>query len=171
MSERESLWPQLRLKADSEAELMELYRKVYLETYVYDEQGNRRIFTDWAGCSYQFSPFAFEHAFTESDNYRTSAGVHHKFSLKRARRILWIKEVLALSAGTVQRFAQSRSNDRGNQVKRRTFVVVEERYVVVFDDPKSVGKPYEFVTAFPADQAYLDNLKRRSFLVETKRGG
>ena len=49
--------------------------------------------------------------------------------------MLWIKEVLILCAGTIQRFAQTRKTDRGRQAKRRTLVVIEERYVVVFNDP------------------------------------
>lgn len=96
----ESLWPQLRLKADTEEELIEKYRKVYLETYVYDENGNARVFTDWCGVTYKFGAGAFDHAFTESTNYRTSAGIHDGgFSKKRARRIMWIKEVLAHQPG------------------------------------------------------------------------
>lgn len=166
----ESLWPQLRLKADTEGELVEQYRQVYLDTYVRDEKGKRHTFFDWAGVSYQFGAHAFEHAFTESSNYRTSSGIHDAgFSKKRLRRILWIKEVLALSAGTVQRYSQSRKNDRGKQVKRRTLVVVEESYVVVFNDPLGDKEHYEFVTAFPADASYLNKLKRESFLAETKK--
>jgi hypothetical protein len=42
-------WPQLRLKADTEEEMIEEYREVYLETYVHDENGNARVFTDWCG--------------------------------------------------------------------------------------------------------------------------
>lgn len=164
----ESFWPQLRLKADSEEELIEKYRQVYLETYVWDEQGSRRIFQDWTGCRYQFSERAFDHAFSESRNYRLSAGVHDGgYSRSRLRRMLWIKEVLRLSEGTVQRFSQTRKTDRGRQAKRRTLVVVEERYVVVFNDPQQQGKPHQFVTAFAADASYLQKIKRESFLAET----
>lgn len=167
----ESLWPQLRLKADSEEELIAKYRQVYLETYVWDENGERRVFTDWAGFEYQFSERAFDHAFSESTNYRTSSGIHDKgWSRKRLRRILWIKEVLNLSAGTIQRYSQRRQTDRGRQAKRRTLVVVEERYVVVFDDPKEKGKPHQFVTAFPADPSYMEKIKQTGFLAETRYG-
>lgn len=172
----EPLWPQLRLKADTEEELIKKYRKVYLDTYVWDERGNRRTFSGWDGGSYQFPAHAFDHAFTESKNYRTSAGIHDGgFSKKRARRILWIKEVLALPAGTIQRYSQSRNTNRGRKVKRRTMVVVEaryveERYVVVFNDPERNNAAYQFVTAFPADQNYLQKLKRESYLAETRRG-
>lgn len=166
-----TLWPQLRLKADTEDELITQYRQVYHNTYVWDENGERRVFVDWAGCHYQFSERAFDHAFTEAKNYRTSAGSHNNgWSMKRLRRILWIREVLRLSAGTIQRYSQQRQTDRGKQAKRRTLVVVEERYVVVFDDPKERGKPHQFVTAFPADKAYMERIKRTSFLVETRTG-
>ncbi len=167
----ESLWPQLRLKADTEEELIEKYRQVYLETYVEDEFGRKRTFTDWCGATYQFGVHAFEHAFTESTDYRTSAGIHDGgFSKRRARRILWIKEVLALTAGTIQRYSQTRQTDRGRTAKRRTLVVVEERYVVVFNDPQKRGGHHQFVTAFPADRNYLVKIKRESFLVETRKG-
>lgn len=166
----ESLWPQLRLKADTDDELIEKYRQVYMETYVRDEQGNRLIFQDWTGCRYQFSERAFEHAFSESRNYRLSAGIHDSgYSKSRLRRMLWIKEVLSLSAGTVQRFSQTRKTDRGRQVKRRTLVVVEERYVVVFNDPQQLDRPHQFVTAFAADQGYIQKIKRESFLAETRK--
>lgn len=168
----ESLWPQLRLKAETEEELIAAYRAVYEQTYVFDEQGQRRQFSDWNGHYYQFSKWAFDHAFSESDNYRVSAGVHHKWSMKRLRRMLWIKEVLALSNGTVQRYVQSRKAGRSNRnAKRRTLVVVEERYVVVFDDPREKDKPYQFVTAFPADASYMARLTRDSMLLETRRVG
>lgn len=36
--------------------------------------------------------------------------------------------------------------------------------------PKAKGKPYQFVTAFPADQSYLEEIKRPSFLEKTKVG-
>lgn len=166
----ESLWPQLRLEADTEEQLVEQYRQVYLDTYVRDEKGERRTFVDWTNASYRFGAYAFDHAFTESSNYRTSGGVHDAgFSKKRLRRILWIREVLALSAGTVQRFSQSRKTNRGKQVKRRTLVVVEESYVVVFNNPIGNKEHHEFVTAFPADAAYLQRLMRESFLSETKK--
>lgn len=166
----EKLWPQLRLQADTEQELIEKYRQIYFKTYVFDEDGNMRIFNDWSGVTYQFGKHAFDHAFSESRNYRTSSGIHDGgFSKPRARRILWIKEVLALSAGTVQRYSQTRNTDRGKKVKRRTLVVVEERYVVVFDNPRQAGGHHQFVTAFPADENYLKEIKQNSFLVETKK--
>lgn len=164
----ESLWPQLRLEAETEEELIEKYRRVYLDTYVHDERGNPRVFQDWSGCEYVFSERAFDHAFSESNNYRTDAGIHHKYSKKRLRRMLWIREVLAHSAGSIKRYSQLRKTDRGRQAKRRTLVVVEERYVVVFDDPRTAGMPHHFVTAFPADPSYIDRIHRESFLAESR---
>jgi hypothetical protein len=166
----DSLWPLLDLQADSDDALKEEYQKIYLENYVFDENGNKRVFKDWDNNTYQFGAHAFDHAFTESNNYRTSSGIHDGgFSKERASRMLWIKEVLNLSAGTIQRYSQTRKTDRGRQAKRRTLVVIEERYVVVFNDPCSKEKPYQFVTAFAADKNYLDKIKQESFLVETKK--
>ena len=167
----ESLWKQLRLEADSEEELIARYRQIYHDTYVWDENRERRVFADWTGCRYQFSERAFDHAFSESKNYRTSSGIHDNgWSYSRLRRILWIKEVLNLSAGTIQRYSQTRKDSRGRQAKRRTLVVVEERYVVVFDAPKKRGEPHQFVTAFSADGSYMEQIKRTSFLAETRYG-
>ena len=164
----DNLWPQLRLQADTEAELVEKYRQVYLDTYVRDHHGQPIVLADWASCAYRFGAYAFEHAFTESKNYKIGAGVHDGgFSPRRARRILWIKEALALSRGTVQRYIQSRKSDRGYQKKRLVLVVLEERYVIVFNDPQRAGKRHEFLTAFPADMNYLERIKRQSFLAET----
>lgn len=164
----DSLWPQLRLQADTKAELVEKYRQVYLDTYVRDHNGKPIVLADWTGCAYRFGAYAFDHAFTESKNYRVGGSVHDGgFSLRRARRILWIKEALARSKGTMQRYIQSRKSDRGYQKKRRILVVIEARYVIVFNDPRRAGKRHEFVTAFPADMNYLARIKRQSFLAET----
>lgn len=166
----DTLWPLLEIEADTEEELIEKFRHIYLSEYVFDQNGNKKVFYDWGHNSYQFGAYAFDHAFTESNNYRSSAGIHDGgFSKNRACRMLWIKEVLALSAGTIQRYAQTKNTDRGRKVKRRTLVVVEERYVIVFNDPCTKDKPYQFVTAFPADKNYLEKIKQESFLVETKK--
>lgn len=169
----ESLWPQLRLEADSEEELIEKYRQVYLDTYVYDEQGNKKTFADWNGASITFSAGAFDHAFSKAKNHRFGTGVHDGgFAPERARRILWIAEALKASAGTIQRYAQTVTNSRGEEKKRRTYVVVEESYVIVLDDPRKEGDSYKFVTAIPANESYIKSeIRQRAFLVETKRGG
>lgn len=167
----ESLWPKLRLKADSEAELIDAYRQVYLITYVYDQNGKQRIFTDWSGAKIIFAAGAFDHAFSKAKNYRYGTCVHDGgFDHERARRILWIAEVLLASAGTIQRYSQIKKDSRGREKKRRTYVVVDECYVVVFDDPTSADKPYRFVTAIPASRSYIETeIKQKAFLAETKK--
>lgn len=168
----ESLWPKVRLKADSEVELIEAYRQLYLATYVRDENGNQRIFTDWTGAKITFAAGAFDHAFTKAKNHRYGTCVHDAgFDHERARRILWIAEVLLASAGTIQRYSQIKKDSRGREKKRRTYVVVDECYVVVFDDPISADKPYRFVTAIPASSSYIQTeIRQKAFLTETKRG-
>ena len=71
---------------------------------------------DWQGNRVIFPIRQFDHAFSEASNYRTSAGVHDlPFSKRRARHILWIKEVLSGSKGTIERRAQMRRDSRGQQ--------------------------------------------------------
>ncbi len=43
----EHLWPFLRLKAKSKKELKELYKKVYLDTYVRSPDGSEIEIYDW----------------------------------------------------------------------------------------------------------------------------
>lgn len=169
----ESLWPQLRLKADTDEALVELYRQVYLETYVFDEQGNQRIFEDWTGVKITFAKGAFDHAFSKAKNYREGLGIHDAgFAENRARRILWIAEVLKASAGNIQRYSQTVKDSRGREKKRRTYVVLEESYVIVLDDPRNINEPYKFVTAIPATPEYIKTeIKQKAFLLETKKGG
>ena len=169
----ESLWPQLRLDGDTEEEIVAKYRQVYIDTYVLDEDGKQRVFTDWNGTTITFAAGAFDHAFSKASNYRDGVGIHDAgFAPERARRILWIAEVLKASAGTIQRYTQTVINSRGHQKKRRTYVVVEESYVVVLDDPRKPGDSYKFVTAIPANKGYIDSqIRKKSFLAETKRGG
>lgn len=83
--------------------------------------------------------------------------------------MLWIKEVLAGSAGTIEVRGQHRKDSRGRMRKRRTLIVVEERYVVVLQACEKEGYEFEFVTAFPADQAYLEKIRRESALLEIKK--
>lgn len=163
------LWPLLRLSAPTELELLEKYRQVYLSTYVCDEQGRELVLHDWKGNRVRFHAGAFEHAFSESSQYRLSSGVHDKlFSKRRARHILWIKEVLGGTKGTIERRQQIRKDSRGRLKKRRTFLVVEEKYVVVLseDSPKN---EWQFVTAFPADLGYFEKIRRESSLLEIKK--
>lgn len=163
------LWPLVRLQASSEEELIEAYRKLYLETYVRSADGQAVELCDWTGLRVIFRPRAFDHAFSESTDYRFGSGVHTiPFSKKRARCMLWIKEVLSASKGTIERRQQFRKDSRGRNSKRRVLIVVEERYVVVLEerhDPATL----EFITAFPADENYLMKIRRESLLLETKK--
>ena len=165
----EHLWPLLRLKADSEEELIGKYKQVYLETYVRDAEGKEVELYDWNGKRVYFHAPSFDHAFSESSNYRRGDGVHDlPFSKNRARRIMWIKEVLQASKGNIERRSQIRSNTKGQSKKRRSLIVIEERYVVVLQE-RDKDHQLEFVTAIPADHGYVEKLRRESILQERKK--
>ena len=165
----EHLWPLLRLKADTDEELKEAYRKVFIETYIQSNDGKQMVITDWDGHRVHFNHRNFDHAFSESSDYRFGYGDHDiPLSMKRARRIYWIKEALAASKGTIERRHQSRKDSRGRLRKRRNLIVVEEKYVVVLDERPN-HEEFDFVTAFPADSSYLEKIRRESVLVETKK--
>jgi hypothetical protein len=150
-------WPLLRLKAESDEELKELYRAIYVREYVeqeiYDYNGRRVIF-----------PYGqFDHAFSESSDYRRSMGDHDiPFSKKRARYILWIKKVLSKAPGVVSYHFELRSEMRrkkGRQTVVRQYVVVEERYIVVLDQK---GDKLYFITAVPHDASSFKRFRERS---------
>lgn len=167
----EHLWPLLRLQADTDEELKEAYRQVYLQTYVRNVDGQKIEISDWQGKRIFFNahPNFFEHAFTEHNNYRSSYGVHSdKLDKRRARCLLWIKEVLRGEVGTIERRHQTRKDDRGRLRKRRSLIVVEERYVVVLEERKG-GDGLDFISAFPANEGYIKNLRAESTLMETKK--
>ena len=165
----EHLWPLLRLKADTEAELKEKYRKVYLETYVRDAQGGEIKIYDWRGHRVWFHAGTFDHAFSESSSYRFGDGTHDlPFSKRRARCILWIKEVLMATRGTIECRQQFRRNSRGKARKRRVLLVVQEKYVVVLQARDKIND-MDFVTAFIADTGYINKIKREGGWVETKK--
>lgn len=165
------LWPFLLFEGLEGDALVQAYREVYLETYVKDRNGQARIFTDWAGAQVVFPSVQFDHAFSKTDRYRQGLD-HDQFSLERAKRMLWIREVLAGSKGTINRYAQTVETNRRRQVKRRTFLVTDENYFVVLNDPCAAGTPFHFVTAYAiTDFDYLQKLKRKSVLLETIRRG
>lgn len=167
----EHLWPLLRIKVLTDQELKGAYRQIYLETYIKTKDGRKIKIFDWLGNRIYFNahPDFFDHAFSESSNYRFSYGVHDKpFSINRARRILWIKEVLSASKGTIERRNQIRKDSRGRPKKRRILIVVEEQYVVVLEERKKL-RELDFITAFPADVGYLENIRRASSLLEIKK--
>jgi hypothetical protein len=165
----EHLWPLLRLKADSEAALKEKYREVYVKNYIENADGSPRTISDWQGNQVHFSRTTFDHAFSKSTDYRFNYGGHDlPFAPERARRILWIKETLAGSGGTIERRQQIRKDSRGRPRKRRLLIVNEEGYVVVLEIRNEAGM-LEFITAFPADSAYLEKIRRESTLLEIKK--
>jgi len=164
----EHLWPYLRLKADTDEALFEAYRQVYIESYVRNSDGKEVDIFDWMGNRVLFNPRTFDHAFSESTDYRFSNCDHDvPFSKKRARCVLWIKEVLTASKGTIERRSEYRKDSRGRLKKRRVLILVEDSYVVVLEEREP--KLLEFITAFPADQNYLGKIRQRSGLLEIKK--
>ena len=165
----EHLWPLLRLNAANDEELVEAYRRVYIETYVRGADGKNIELFDWQGNRIFFSARVFDHAFSESTDYRFGSGVHDiPFSKRRARYMLWIKEVITATKGCIERRHQLRKDSRGRLKKRRVLIVIEERYVVVLEERKC-PKELEFVTAFLADERYLQHIRLESNLIEIKK--
>lgn len=163
------LWKYLRLKAKSEKELKEKYRKVFIETYVKDSSGNEIKLYDWAGTRVRFNPRSFDHAFSESSDYRFGDGSHDlPFSKKRARCVLWIKEALTADEGTIEVRNQYRKGSRGRQTKRRVLLVVEEQYVIVLQYRENTGD-LQFITAFVANRGAVEKIKRDGGWIETKK--
>ena len=150
----EKVWPLLRFQADNDDELKEMYRKVYVDEYVnqeiYDFNGTRVIF-----------PYSqFEHAFSESSNYKTSYGYHDiPFSKKRARYLLWIKKVIMKDNGSVDykfEYRTEMKTKKGKKVIARIYAVIDEKYIVVLD--KKGDKLY-FITGIPHDNNSFKNLR------------
>jgi hypothetical protein len=163
------LWPFLRLKADTKEKLKKLYRKVYIETYVRDVEGKEIKIYDWNGKRVHFNARTFDHAFSESSDYRFSDGNHDiSFSKQRARCILWIKEALKASAGTIERWNQTRNDSRGRPRQRRLLLVVEEQYVIILQ-VRDKDHELEFITAFTADKNYIKRIKLKGGWAETKK--
>lgn len=165
----EHLWPLARLDAATEEELTAAYRRLFLETYVVTRDGKVIELFDWHGNRIHFNPRIFDHAFSESSNYRFGSGVHNvPFSRKRARCILWIREVISASKGTIEVRQQFRKDSRNRSKKRRVLIVVEEKYVVVLEELAN-HKEFEFISAFPADETYVQKIRKESLLLETKK--
>lgn len=153
------LWPFLILDGSDIKERKEACKKIFLTNYVRDEQGNRIIITNWEGKTVHFNEHIFEHAFSESSNYRFSNGIHNKpLSERRAARILWIKEVLLASGCTIEVYGHIQPDSRGRARKRRVFLVTEEKYVVILEI-RNNGE-YDFISAYPADDNYINEKKR-----------
>lgn len=160
----EPAWPLCVLEFDDAFALRDAYFAIYQSEYV-----NAEV-RDWAGRRVRFHAPTFEHAFSEAANYRLSAGIHDAgFSLRRARRIRWIKWTLEGNGVEIEVLAQTRQDSRGRLQRRRTVVVLDSRYVVVLEPCTDEGYAFTFVTAFPADQAYLDKIRRGGQVIERRR--
>lgn len=164
------LWPFLMFDGLEGDALVAQYREVYLNHYVRNADGTSKVWADWTGAEVKFSSYQFDHAFSGTHDYRQGLD-HDRFSLDRAKRMMWIEQVLNASAGTIYRYGSTRQSDRGRQLKRRTFFVNEENYLVVLNDPTKQGMPFQFVTAYAVyDMDYLRKLKQTNVLIETKKG-
>lgn len=164
------LWKLLRLKPE-DGNLWQAYRKVFIETYVRDAAGNEPTFMDWRERRVMFHRGNFNHAFTRNPNYRSGLDHEPELDIYRAERILWIREVLAASGGTIHLYHQKFEQD-GKQKRSQVFYVLDEAYVVVLNEPPTADKPLQFVTAFPtANRDYQREIKRKNgILIDSKRG-
>ena len=159
----ESGWALCVLQIDDEVKLQAAYRQIYLDEYV------RAEVRDWAGRRVRFHGPSFGHAFSEASNYRLSAGVHDvPLSLARLQRIRWIKLALAGEGVRIEVLAQTRQDSRGRMKRRRSLIVLDNRYVVVLEPSDDDGYELVFITAFPADQSYLDRIRRGANVVERR---
>ena len=156
-------WALCVLQFDDEVRLQAAYRQIYLDEYV------RADVRDWAGRRVRFHGPSFGHAFSEATNYRLSAGVHDvPLSLARLQRIRWIKLALAGEGVRIEVLAQTRQDSRGRMKRRRSLIVLDNRYVVVLEPSEDEGYEFVFITAFPADQSYLDRIRRGANVVERR---
>jgi len=164
------LWKLLRLKPQ-DGDLWKAYRRVFMETYVRDAQGNEPVFADWRGRLIKFGAGSFKHAFTRNPNFRQGLDHENELDLRRAERVLWIKEVLNVSAGTVLVYREQFA-ENGKPKRRRLFYVIEEAYVVIFNEPPDPAEPLQFVSAYPtSDRDYQQEIRRKNgALIDQKRG-
>lgn len=163
------LWKLLRLKP-ADGDLWKAYRRVYLDTYVRDSNGVEPLFQDWRGRRIKFGRDAFRHAFTRNPNFRQGMQHSNELDLRRAERMLWIKEVLAASAGTISLYREQFTED-GEPKRRRLFYVIEEAYVVVFNEPADPTAPLQFISAYPtSDRDYQREIRRKNgALIDQRR--
>ena len=156
-------WALCVLQTDDEVKLLSAYRQIYVDEYV------RADVRDWAGRRVRFHRPSFGQAFSEASDYRLSAGVHDvPLSLARLQRIHWIKLALAGEGVRIEVLAQTRKDSRGRMKRRRSLIVLDNRYVVVLEPSEEFGFDFFFVTAFPADQSYLDRIRRGANVVERR---
>lgn len=156
-------WALCVLQIDDEVKLQAAYRQIYVDEYV------RADVRDWAGRRVRFHGPSFGHAFSEASNYRLSSGIHDvPLSLTRLQRIRWIKLALAGEGVRIEVLAQTRQDSRGRMKRRRSLVVLDNRYVVVLEPCEDEGHDFVFITAFPADQSYLDRIRRGANVIERR---
>ena len=156
-------WALCVLQTDDEVKLLSAYRQIYVDEYV------RADVRDWAGRRVRFHGPSFGHAFSAASNYRLSAGVHDMpLSLARLQRIRWIKLALAGADVHIEVLAQTRQDSRGRMKRRRSLIVLDNRYVVVLEPSEEAGFDFFFITAFPADQSYLDRIRRGATVLERR---
>lgn len=156
-------WPLCLIEEEDQGRLIVAYRQIYLDEYV------RAEVRDWADRRVRFHAPSFEHAFSEASNYRLSAGVHDvPLSPKRMQRIRWIKLALAGNGVQIEVLAQTRQDNRGRMKRRRSLIVLDNRYVVVLEPCEEDGFAFVFITAFPADQSYLDRIRRGATVLERR---
>ena len=159
----DSGWPLCVINEEDEDRLVAAYRRIYLVEYVHADV------RDWADRRVRFHAPNFWHAFSEASNYRLSAGVHDvPVSLKRLQRIRWIKLALAGAGVQIEVLAQTRQDSRGRMKRRRSLIVLDNRYVVVLEPSEEDGFAFVFITAFPADQSYLDRIRRGATVLERR---
>jgi len=156
-------WPLCVVDEEDEDRLVAVYRQIYLDEYVHADV------RDWAGRRVRFHAPNFWHAFSEASNYRASAGVHDvPLSLKRLQRIRWIKLALSGDGVQIEVLAQTRQDNRGRMKRRRSLIVLDNRYVVVLEPSDEDGFAFVFITAFPANQSYLDRIRRGATVMERR---
>ena len=165
----EHLWKLLRLKP-LDGDLWKAYRRVFLEIYVRDSQGNEPVFTDWRGRAIKFGAGSFRHAFTRNPNFRQGLDHENELDLRRAERVLWIREVLNVTAGTVLLYREQ-FTENNKPKRRRLFYVIEEAYVVIFNEPSAPEEPLQFVSAYPTnDRDYKQEIRRKNgALIDQRR--
>lgn len=155
------LWPLLRLTPE-DGDLWAAYRRVYLETYVRDREGNTPYFADWRGRQVKFGADSFKHAFTRNPRFREGAGHTNELDRRRAERMLWIGEVLVASAGKLELYRQQFQED-GRSKRRHLFYVVEEAYVVILNEPADRNEALQFLSAYPtSDRDYRNEIRKKN---------
>ena len=156
-------WALCVIQLDDAVKLLAAYRQLYIDEYV------RAEVRDWAGRRIRFHGPSFGHAFSGATNYRLSAGVHDlTLSLPRLQRIRWIKLALTGDGVRIDVLAQTRQDGRGRMKRRRSLIVLDNRYVVDLEPSDEDGFDFVFITAFPADQSYLDRIRRGANVLERR---